>query len=59
MIQAYLDPASGSMIMGAVAAGGAGVMVAGKTVMAKLRFRKRPAVDIDADVDTAAEATTD
>ncbi|MFT5203847.1 MAG: hypothetical protein ACI9C1_003250 [Candidatus Aldehydirespiratoraceae bacterium] len=55
MIQAYLDPASGSMIMGAVAAGGAGVVVAGKTMMAKMRFRKRPVVDID--LDDAAETT--
>jgi hypothetical protein len=44
------------MIMGAVAAGGAGVIVAGKTMMAKMRFRKRPVADIDVD---ATEDTTD
>ena len=40
MISAYLDPASGSAIIGAVAAGGAGIAVAGRAVLAKLGFGK-------------------
>ncbi len=39
MISAYLDPASGSAIIGAVAAGGAGIAVAGRAVLSKLGFR--------------------
>ncbi len=38
MISAYLDPASGSAIIGAVAAGGAGIAVAGRAVLSKLGF---------------------
>jgi hypothetical protein len=49
MINGYLDPASGSAIIGAVAAGAAGAGVAAKTMMAKLRLKKRttdePVVD--------------
>ena len=37
----YLDPASGSAIIGAIAAGGAGMAVAGKAVLAKLRLGRR------------------
>lgn len=40
MINAYLDPASGSAIIGAVAAGGAGIAVAGRAVLSKLGFGK-------------------
>lgn len=40
MNSAYLDPASGSAIIGAVAAGGAGIAVAGRAVLAKLGFGK-------------------
>ena len=40
MISAYLDPASGSAIIGAVAAGGAGIAVAGRAVLSKLGFGK-------------------
>lgn len=36
MIIGYLDPASGSAIIGAIAAGGAGVVVAARTVLARL-----------------------
>lgn len=38
MMSAYLDPASGSAIIGAVAAGGAGIAVAGRAVLSKLGF---------------------
>ena len=40
MISAYLDPASGSAIIGAVAAGGAGIAVAGRALLSKLGFGK-------------------
>ena len=40
MISAYLDPASGSAIIGAVAAGGAGIAVAGRALLWKLGFGK-------------------
>ncbi len=43
MINGYLDPASGSAIIGAVAAGAAGAGVAARTMMAKMRLKKRPA----------------
>ena len=45
MISAYLDPASGSAIIGAVAAGGAGIAVAGRAVLAKLGFGKNKSSD--------------
>jgi hypothetical protein len=41
MISGYIDPASGTAIISAVAAGTAGVGVAAKTMMAKLRLKKR------------------
>ena len=41
MTSAYLDPASGSAIIGAVAAGGAGIAVAGRAVLSKLGFGKK------------------
>ncbi len=41
MISSYLDPASGSAIIGAVAAGGAGIAVAGRAVLSKLGFGKK------------------
>lgn len=37
---AYLDAGSASMLVGAVAAGAAGVAVSAKAGLAKLRFRK-------------------
>lgn len=40
MNSAYLDPASGSAIIGAVAAGGAGIAVAVRAVLSKLGFGK-------------------
>jgi len=43
MLSGYLDPASGSAIISAVAAGTAGVGVAAKTMMAKMRLKKRAA----------------
>ena len=51
MISGYLDPASGSAIVGAVAAGAAGAGVAAKAMMAKLRMKRRPteAPDLDDD----------
>lgn len=45
MINAYLDPASGSAIIGAVAAGGAGIAVAGRAVLSKLGFGKNKYTD--------------
>ncbi len=45
MIHGYLDPASGSAIVSAVAAGGAGIVVALNTVKNKMRFRKREVLD--------------
>ena len=41
MVNGYLDPASGSAIIGAIAAGGAGMVVAARTVLGKLRIRRR------------------
>ena len=49
MLSGYLDPASGSAIISAVAAGAAGAGVAAKTMLTKMRLRKR---------DAAAEAPT-
>ncbi len=40
MIIGYLDPASGSAVVGAVAAGLGGVGVAAKTLLAKMRRRQ-------------------
>lgn len=51
MISGYLDPASGSAIIGAVAAGAAGAGVAAKAMMAKLRMKRRPTEDPDLDDD--------
>lgn len=50
---AYLDPGSGSMIAGAVAAGAAGVAVAARSMAHRLRgpFRRKAA-----DADPAEEA---
>lgn len=45
MNSAYLDPASGSAIIGAVAAGGAGIAVAGRAVLSKLGFGKSKSSD--------------
>lgn len=41
MIIGYLDPASGSAIIGAIAAGGAGAVVAARTVLARLGIGRR------------------
>lgn len=41
MLTGYLDPASGSAIISAVAAGAAGAGVAAKTMLSKMRLRKR------------------
>lgn len=43
----YLDPASGSAIVGVVAAGAAGAGVAARTMLAKLRFKRRGAGETD------------
>lgn len=53
MVSAYLDPASGSAIISAVAAGAAGAGVAAKTMLAKMRLKKRGA---DAEIDPTDEA---
>ena len=41
MVPGYLDPASGSAIVGVVAAGAAGMGVAAKTMLAKMRPKRR------------------
>lgn len=43
MLSGYLDPASGSAIISGVAAGAAGAVVAAKTMMTKMRLRRRDA----------------
>ena len=61
MIGAYLDPASGSAIIGAVAAGGAGMAVAGRAMLAKLGFGRKkssnetPVYDESGDSEEVAE----
>ncbi len=55
MISGYLDPASGSAIVGAVAAGAAGAGVAARTMMAKMRLRKRGAAPADGEQEMLAE----
>ena len=45
MLSGYLDPASGSAIISGVAAGAAGAVVAAKTMMTKMRLRKRDDVN--------------
>ena len=63
---AYLDPASGSMILSAVAGSSAGAAVIAKSYGRKMKFWKKgdaeetddadePAVDEDTDVDAKAE----
>ena len=44
MIFGYLDPASGSAIIGAIAAGGAGMVVAARAVLARFGIgrKKKP-----------------
>lgn len=65
-VLAYLDPGSGSMIAGAVAAGAAGAAVAAKSMVHKFKspFRKKGAAQADPDTDeaeqdTAVEETTE
>lgn len=57
---AYLDPGSGSMIVGAVAAGAAGVAVAARTMAQRIRgpFRRKGSgavEDSEPETDTVAE----
>lgn len=60
MIHGYLDPASGSAIISAVAAGGAGIVVGVKTMMTKMRLRKRKEIDeTEATEDEITDAPTD
>lgn len=66
-VLAYLDPGTGSMLIGAVAAGAAGAGVAVKSTLA--RFRRKPRADavdaaenstsVDVDADQQVESTTD
>jgi hypothetical protein len=42
---AYLDPGTGSMVAGMVAAGAAGAGVAARSVISKLRFKGRKSQD--------------
>lgn len=58
MISGYLDPASGSAIISAVAAGAAGAGVAAKTMMAKMRLKKRAAAEGPADEVSAVDEAT-
>ena len=62
MIVGYLDPASGSAIISAVAAGAAGAGVAAKTMMAKMRLKKRAAAedeDVTPDTENVISDTVD
>ena len=54
MISGYLDPASGSVIVSVVTAGAAGAGVAAKSLMAKMRIKKRAAEEIAADDESLA-----
>jgi hypothetical protein len=56
MLSGYLDPASGSAIISAVAAGAAGAGVAAKTVMAKMRLKKRNVNEVIDPIETVTEA---
>ena len=61
MISAYLDPASGSVLVGALAAGGAGIALAFRTALAKLGFgRNRPSAEtpVFEGADASEEADT-
>ena len=53
MMQAYLDPASGSAIMSAVVAGAAGAGVAARTMLTKMRLKKRTIEDVELDEEIA------
>lgn len=63
MFTAYLDPATGSAIIGAVAAGAAGASVAAKTMLGKMRFKKSAMAetglgDAEVDAEVADDTTT-
>ncbi len=62
-ILAYLDPGSGSMLIGVAAAGAAGAAVAAKSMVHRFKspFKKKGAAETDsqADQDEAVEETTE
>ena len=60
-ILAYLDPGSGSMLVGAAAAGAAGAAVAAKSLVHKFKspFRKKGAADPDTLADDAEAAVVE
>ena len=59
MIFGYLDPASGSAIIGAIAAGGAGMVVAARAVLAKFGIgRKKDRSRGDTEAPSGSDETT-
>ena len=59
MIFGYLDPASGSAIIGAIAAGGAGMVVAARAVLAKFGIgRKKKPSRGDTEAASGSDETT-
>ena len=59
MIFGYLDPASGSAIIGAIAAGGAGMVVAARAVLAKFGIgRKKEPCRGDTEAPSGSDETT-
>ena len=59
MIFGYLDPASGSAIIGAIAAGGAGMAVAARAVLAKFRVgRNKKPIPGDTEAPGGSDETT-
>ncbi|MDW3219478.1 MAG: hypothetical protein R8F63_12780 [Acidimicrobiales bacterium] len=55
MLSGYLDPASGSAIISGVVAGAAGAVVTAKTMMTKMRLRKRDDAPDPADAPTTSD----
>ncbi len=53
MFQGYLDPASGSAIISAVVAGAAGAGVAARTMMTKMRLKRRTVEAVEVDEETS------
>ena len=59
MITGYLDPASGSAIIGAIAAGGAGMVVAARAALAKFGFgRNKKPTRGDTEASSGPDQTT-
>lgn len=59
MMIGYLDPASGSAIIGALAAGGAGAAVAARAVLVRFRIGRRKQPDLgDAEAPSESDQNT-